>query len=133
MVNPEPETNIEVKTKDVVYLWESASKKPKRAGHLVARGKVTQTPNAPVEMPVWQRALCVDKATGQSSELFHSTMPRAAIVVERCATKRVDRNDTDPNLTLRKHYFLKKRGLYTKTIFTLTECEAQELDKLACW
>jgi hypothetical protein len=132
-LSPKPETNEELKVKDVVYLWESTSKKPARPARLVARGEVIQTPTTPMNMPQWQQTFCVDKETGQSGPQFHSKMPRAEIVIELLARKKVDRGDTDTNPSLRENPFLRKPGLYSGTIFSLTRYEAQELDKLAGW
>jgi hypothetical protein len=132
-LNPEPETNEGLKAKDVVYLWESASKKPDRPGHLMARGEVAQAPAMPMDMPAWQRTFCVDKATGQCGPQFHSTMPRAEIMVELLAERKVERDHTDANPISRMNSFLKKRGYYSKTIFSLTGDEVRELDKLAGW
>jgi hypothetical protein len=135
-LSPKPKTNMGLKAKDVVYLWESASKRPTRPGHLVARGEVTQAPTAPMDMPVWQRKFCVDAATGQSGPQFHNKTPRAEVGILKWSTtgRDVDRDDTDANPILRKNpFFLKKGGFYTGTIFRLTWPEAQELDKLAGW
>jgi hypothetical protein len=131
-LGPKPETNIELKVKDVVYLWESA-KTPKEPGRLVARGEVDQAATTPMEMPAWQQMFCVDKATGQGGPKFHKTGPPAKIRIEFLATNKVNRNLTDATPTLNQNSFLKKSGFYSKTIFGLTESEAQELDNLAGW
>ena len=137
-LGPKPENNIELKVADMVYLWESASKRsdqPERQPErLVARGEVTQAPTL-MDMPAWQRMFCVDKETRQSGAQFHGTGPRAEIRVEFVATKKVDRDGTNANPTLRKNSFLRKepRGFYAKTIVRLTEPEARELDELAGW
>jgi hypothetical protein len=133
-LDPKPKTNIKLNVKDVVYLWESSSKIPDEPRRLVARAEVTQAAITPMDMPTWQRTFCVDQATGQSGPQFHKTMPRAKIRIALLpTTNKVDRNVTNTIPTLQENSFLRKHGFYSKTIFSLTESEAQELNKLAGW
>lgn len=134
-LSPKPETNIALKADDIVYFWTSRSTRPACAARLAARGKVVLPPNEPMDMPGWQQEFCVDEATGQSGRQYHSTTPRAEIEIQKWHTggKSIDRNITDVNVILKQNDFLKKRGYYLKTIFELSEKQAQELDRLAGW
>jgi hypothetical protein len=59
-------------------------------------------------------------------------MPRAEVEIEKFAEgERVNREQTNDDPVLRENVFLKKHGFYNRTIFDLTNQQAQALDKLA--
>ena len=126
-LSPKPDTNTELKCKHVVCLWESGK-------GLVARGEITQAAdkNTPRDMPVWQRVFCIDETTRYGGPQFHKAMPRAEVEIEKFAEReRVNREQTNDDPVLRENVFLKKHGFYNRTIFDLTNQQAQALDKLA--
>jgi hypothetical protein len=126
LLSPNPETNESLKCGDVVYLWESASRRPTRRAHLAARGEVTQAADRDREMLPWQQAFCIGG---------HSQVPRVEIEVDKPrVVNPVDRNITDYNKAFNGVAFLRNgTGAYQRTIIPLTDEQAQELDRLAGW
>jgi hypothetical protein len=118
--------NTKLECKDIVYLWESTSKNPAQPAHLVARGEITHVWDTDKDMPPWQHVYCVGG---------HKPMPRVEVeIVKQSAGQPVSRDITDQNQILSKIPFLKKgTNAYQITIVTLTEAQAQELDRLAAW
>jgi hypothetical protein len=127
LLSPKPETNNpELRCGDVVYLWESASKRPIRCAHLAARGEVTQVADKNRDMLPWQQEFCIGG---------YSQMPRVEIEISKPRVfNTVDRNITDQNTAFARVAFLRNgTGAYQRTIIPLKPGEARALDVLACW